>query len=395
MRPTRTSLPVALVALAAPLAIAAIASAAQAAAAVPAATESRAAAVATGIAQVTGLAISPLLVLVAIGWTDFLRAGGTSAASLPLHASPWLLGPCSAVLALALLKKCASPAIPLPIRKLLDSAEYLEAKLSALVAAGVLLPTIMATFAAAGAGGAPAQAAGVASEWAGYLWIAPATLIVFAAVWITFHAIDALVVLSPFALLDMVLVGLRASVLALIVAALLVSPLLALVLCAPIIILSLLVAGWCVRLDLFALCIATDILFRRRETAEPRTAPVRAFLAARGLGAPIRTMGHAVPSGETVSFTYRPFFVLPKRTIELRNERSVLVRGAVWPTIHAGHPRRRLLSLPPRYAPHSSAIAARFRALEQDGVALRAWRGLRSAISTILGGGSADAAGVK
>ena len=35
-----------------------------------AAPESRAVTVATGIAQITGLAISPLLVLVAIGWSD-------------------------------------------------------------------------------------------------------------------------------------------------------------------------------------------------------------------------------------------------------------------------------------------------------------------------------------
>lgn len=395
MRPIRPTFLIALAAAIAPLAIAAVAQAAQAVAAAPAATESRAAAVATGVAQVTGLAISPLLVLVTLGWTDFLRPGGMSAASLPLHANPWLLVPCSVVLAMALLKKCASPAIPLPVRKLLDAAEYLEAKLSALVAAGVLLPTIMATFAASSGGGAPAQAAGLASEWAGYLWIAPATLIVFAAVWVTFHAIDALVVLSPFALLDMVLVGLRAAVLVLLVAALVVSPFLALVLCVPIIILSLLFAGWCVRLDLFALCIATDILFRRSRSAEPRTAPVRAFLAARGLGAPIRTMGHAVPSGDLVRFTYRPFFVLPKRTLELRNTRSSLVRGAIWPTIHAGDPRRRLLSLPPRYAAHASVIAARFGATEEDGAVLRAWNGLRSAFSAILGGGPGAEPSVK
>lgn len=382
-------------AVAAPLAMAATAAAAQAAAAAPAATESRAAAVATGVAQVTGLAISPLLILVAIGWTDFLRAGGTAAGSLPLHANPWLLVPCTAVLALAILKKCASPAIPLPIRKLLDAAEYLEAKLSALVAAGVLLPTIMATFAAASGGGAPAQAAGITSEWTGYLWIIPLTLVVFASVWITFHAIDALVVLSPFALLDMVLVALRAAVLGLIVVALVISPFLALALCVPIIILSLLFAGWCVRLDLFALCVATDLIFRRGKSTEPGRAPIRAFLAARGLGAPIRTMGHAIPSGDMVRFTYRPLFILPRRTLDLANARSVLVRGAIWPTIHAGEPRRRLLSLPPRYSPHAAVIAARLGAREEDGAVRRAWRGLRTALATILGDSSGEPAGVK
>ena len=69
-------------------------------------------------------------------------------------------------------------------------------------------------------------------------------LVVFGAVWITFHAVDALIVLSPFALIDTLLVALRASVLAMLALSLLVSPILALLLCAPIILLSLLFAGW-------------------------------------------------------------------------------------------------------------------------------------------------------
>ncbi|MFN9075973.1 MAG: hypothetical protein ACK5WX_00945, partial [bacterium] len=63
------------------------ASAAQSvAAAAPAARESDAAVISTGVATVTGLAISPLVVLVALGWHDFIRAGGFAAApgALPL-----------------------------------------------------------------------------------------------------------------------------------------------------------------------------------------------------------------------------------------------------------------------------------------------------------------------
>ena len=112
--------------------------------------ESRAAVISTGVAQVTGLAISPLLVLVAIGLADFFRLGGFSAESgtLPLHANPWLLIPCATLLLGLGLKKFASPMIPLPLRKVLDACEYFEAKLSALVAAGILLPSIITTMAA-------------------------------------------------------------------------------------------------------------------------------------------------------------------------------------------------------------------------------------------------------
>ena len=149
MASMRTTPPLRVSIVLATLAVTAVACAAGPATIASAMPESRATTIAIGVAHITGLAISPLLVLVALGWTEFLNAGGFSATALPIYANPWLLIPCSVVLALALAKKCVSPAIPLPIRKLFDAGEYLEAKVSALVAAGVLLPSIIATMAAA------------------------------------------------------------------------------------------------------------------------------------------------------------------------------------------------------------------------------------------------------
>lgn len=351
--------------------------------------ESRAAAIATGIAQLTGLAISPLLVLVTIGWLDFARAGGMSAATLPVHANPWLLIPCSVVLALVLSKKLATPAIPLPIRKLLDAAEYLEAKGSAAVAAGVLVPSIVLTVSAAtGDSTAPAQSAGLAAGWAGHAVLVALAIALFAAVWLMFHMVDALIVLSPFSVVDIALAGARFAVLVVVALALLVSPFLALALCLPIIVASLLFAGWCVRLDLFALTVATDILFRRSRRVDLR-APMRGFLASRGLGAPIRTMGHLEPGERGLVFRYRPFFMLPKRSIELAPTSRVLVRGAVWTTVHDGDLRKNIVALPPRYTAHSDAVCTRLRATSRDGMLRAGWRTLRDAIAAILGGSSA------
>lgn len=285
-----------------------------------------------------------------------------------------------------LAKKLATPAIPLPIRKLLDAAEYLEAKLSALVAAGVLVPTIVTTMSAAsGADGDPAQTAGIASSWGTFAVLVPLGLILFGAVWLTFHVVDALIVLSPFAVIDMALSGARIAVLALVGAALLISPFLALLLCAPIIVLSLVFAGWCVRLDLFALTVATDLLLRRSRSTDP-DAPLRGFLASRGLGAPIRTMGHLEPAAEGLAFRYRPFFVLPRRTIELAPGRSVLVRGAIWTTVRDDGVQRSLVALAPRYAPHHEVVARRLRAATRDGVLRGTWRTIREAVGAILRG---------
>lgn len=391
----RRTLPIALVALivGAVLFVVPEASAAQAAAAIPAARESDAAVISAGVAKTTGLAISPLLVLVALGWYDFLRAGGFDAApgALPLHANPWILIPFSVVLACVIAKKFASPAVPLPIRKVLDAAEYLEAKFSALVAAGLLLPTIVATMSAAAGSDSPAavQTASLAPDWLTYTLIFVLMLIVFASVWISFHVIDALIVLSPFAIVDAALVALRGSILGVLALSFLISPIFAAILAVPLIIASLLFAGWCIRLDLFALATATDILFRRRGEAYR---PARAFLAARGHGAPIRTMGHAIPSARGVRFSYRPCFFLPHRTLEIESTRPVLVRGTIWSTLRDDARNRALVSFPPRYNGVATDLATSFGAVERDGLIRRGWREMRAFFGSIFGRPAAPAA---
>ncbi|MEY3027642.1 MAG: hypothetical protein RLZZ238_2539 [Planctomycetota bacterium] len=357
--------------------------------------EARAMLVATGIAQITGLAISPLLVLCAIGWRDFLVLGGPDgwtgaaqgAADLPLHANLWLLVPCTLVLGLLLGKKFASPATPLPIRKVLDAAEYMEAKLSALVAAGVLLPTIIATMSAATGEAEPAvQAASLLGGLGAVTWTAPLALVVYLSVWVTFHAVDALVVLSPFAIVDAVLVAMRTAILAVIGLAFLASPLLAFIVCLPIVVVSLLVAGWCVRLDLFALGVAGDLLLRRWRHARPEAGPLRAFLASGGHGAPVRTMGHLEETADGVRFRYRPFFILPARTLAIRVERPAIVRGVIWSNLADDARGDRIASLPPRYQTHHAAVCARFGASARDGRLRRGLRGLRDAFAVVLGG---------
>jgi hypothetical protein len=354
--------------------------------AAPVARESDAAVISAGVAKTTGLAISPLLVLVGLGWYDFLKGGGfdASPASLPIHANPWILIPLSVILACVLAKKFASPAIPLPLRKLLDAAEYFEAKLSALVAAGLLLPTIVAAMSAAAGSDAPAavQTASLLPEWLTYALIFIAMLVVFLSVWISFHVIDALIVLSPFAIVDAALVAIRGSVLGVLAVGFLISPILAAILAVPLIVASLLFAGWCIRLDLFALATATDILFRRRGDAHR---PARAFGAARGHGAPIRTMGHAVPSARGVRFSYRPWFFLPKRTLELDATRPVLVRGTLWNTLRDDGRGRGIVSFPPRYNAVASQLATSFGAIERDGFLRRGWREIKTFVGSIFG----------
>ncbi|MFM7052677.1 MAG: hypothetical protein ACKOYN_11195 [Planctomycetota bacterium] len=356
--------------------------------------EARAMTIATAAAQVTGLAVSPLLVLVAIGLGDFLELGGFDAApgTLPLHANPWLLGPCAFVLLLLGLKKFAAPAIPLPLRKLLDAGEYFEAKLSALLAAGVLLPAIASSVAAAtgaGADAGPAPASAMLGFHGATALSAAAVVCLFGCVWVMFHMVEALTVLSPFAVVDAVLVVARLLVLAAIGLALLISPYLACALCLPIIVAACLVAGWCIRLDLFVLSVAGDLLFRRNGARSAASGRLRAFLASRAHGAPIRTMGHLEPAPGGMVFTYRPFFAMPARRIAIASTRTGIVRGLLWSTMRDDAARRPIAALPPRYQAHHAEIARRFAAETRDGALRRGLRGFREVFLAITTTGDA------
>lgn len=350
-----------------------------------AAPESRAVTFATGVAQLTGLAISPLLVLVALGWRDFLALGGSNAASLPLHANPWFLVPCTITLAAALLQRCTSPGMPLPIRKALDAGAYLEAKLAALVAAGVLLPTIASMMAAAASQTATpdpmVQSAGFLSGGLLTALVFIGAFAVYLSVWISFHVIDALIVLSPFAIIDAALLAVRASILAVLALALFVHPFLALLLALPIIVLSMLFAGWCVRLDLFALTVAGDLLFARK----PAFARPRAFLARSDLGAPIRTMGHAEPMPSGVRFTYHPLFIFPKRVMEIPVASGEIVHGLVWPTLADSATQRSVIAFPPRFRTEVSQLATLFEARIREGKLRGGVRRLREALAALAG----------
>jgi hypothetical protein len=348
--------------------------------------ESRAIAVALAIGQMTGLALSPVLVLGLFGLWDWLRLDGS--APVPLHAQPWLWGPLLTVAILAALGRTGSLAVP-GGKYLIDVPQQINSKLTALLAAGVFLPTVAGSLHAAGIGSDSEVArAGVGGD----LLVWAIALTSFLSVWVVSNTLDALRFLSPFAVIDATLTLARAALLALVLAAtaidgLLGFPLLTLLVCVPLILACALVAGPCIRLNLFATLCAADMLTRRWRRTDPTSGPLRAFVARRPVGAPVRTMGWLEPSAETLKFSWRPFFVLPARTIELPTKRSLLTRGMVWSVVSSELNGRSIpcFALPPRYRGHEPAVAVRMDATVADGVVLRGVKGTMQFVRGMFG----------
>ncbi len=353
--------------------------------------ELRSTSISGGFAEITGLAVSPLMVMSLFGAVDWYRAVPGSV--LPLHANPWVWGTLLTIFSIGLIARWTTRPVPMPIRKLFDAAHYLESKCSALLAAGLLLPYIASTMTQVGMD--PNQVAstvrldpqlalaGMPSDVLMYL----AALSLFAVVWVVSHSIDALVLLSPFAVLDAALLSARATFLALLLGATALHPVLGALVALPIVIFCIFVAGWCVRLDIFAMTCAWDTLFRRWSHAAPLDGCVRAFIARPRAGLPTRTRGTIIPSGASMKFRYRRWFVMPAREVDLGVHPSTLVRGLLWSTFVAASEQGggALVALPPRYQSHAAILAARFGAEQKDGLLLSGWSSVKEFLRTLFG----------
>ena len=124
--------------------------------------ETRATTWSGGFAEVTGLAVSPLVVMALFGAIDWWKLA--DGASVPLHANPWFWGTLFAIFLIGQIARWTTRPVPMPIRKLFDAVHYLESKCSALLAAGILLPSIV---------GAMSQVGGDPNQLVGTVVLAP------------------------------------------------------------------------------------------------------------------------------------------------------------------------------------------------------------------------------
>jgi hypothetical protein len=95
-----------------------------------------------GITEITGVAISPLLGVSAVGAWRYWHATASTRDVLPWYAQPWAWGTGLALLTLCFLKDSLGTAVPGVLKKPFDMVELFENKASALVASGAFVPLI-------------------------------------------------------------------------------------------------------------------------------------------------------------------------------------------------------------------------------------------------------------
>ena len=361
-------------------------------------------ALAQGLTEITGVAISPLLGVSSVGAWRYFHTAEPARAGLPWFCQPWFWGTGFFILALCFIKDLAGAAVPALLKKPFDMVELFEDKLSALVASGAFVPLIALETARHFTAAADATSAIPADLHLASVLPGPALgsgigilfvvlgMIAFLLVWMASHAIHVLIAISPFAMVDTALKLFKSLLLSSVLLAYLVSPVLGAIVSLAFIAVAAWIAPFAFRFTMFGTLVATDILMPWRKGAAPDVERPHAFLVDRSLGVPVRTYGRVLPApGGGLEFSYRPWWVLPERRIGIPLERPSLSAGMLYPSILRREPAesaaRKTVILLPRYRSHEETLASGFsiRDIERSRIS-RGIRAIRQWLSETLSG---------
>lgn len=351
---------------------------------------------ATAVTTVTGIAISPLLGTGAYGAYEYFSAKTPEAkAALPWFAqvSFWL--PALLIVGACAAKDSLGAVLPPGWKKPLDVLETLENKVSGLVAAGAVVPLTMASLskmlvgtkvAAAGVtlvptGLAMIQVGTIDGSWFLNVLTVPFGVAMFAIVWMASHAINALILLSPWGAIDAALKGARTALLGAVVVTAQINPWLGAALSLVVIVIAYFVAGWAFRLTLFSSIFCWDFFTLRRARFRPAVEGNKMFSAGGLKGVPARTHGRLARTAEGgLEFQFRPWMVLPQKVVPVPAAATIAVgRGFFFSMLDGASAT--LFFLPPRYRGHEEELASAmgFNGVREAGLR-KAWGWIRESM---------------
>lgn len=361
--------------------------------------QSPAAPLASTVSTVTGIAISPLLGIGAYGAYQWAVAGTEAKkAALPWYAHWTFFVPALLLVAACAGKDTLGTVLPPGFKKPLDVLETIENKVSGLVAAGAVVPLSMSTLSklvlsgdsaavdhGINTGGLGMVLFGTA-DWSWLLSMAtvPFGVAMFALVWVGSHAINVLILLSPWGAIDAALKAARTALLGLLTLSAAINPWLGALLSLVVIVVAYLVAGWAFRLTVFGTVFCWDFVSGKKNRFVPAENDNRVFSSSGLPGVPARTYGRLAlrPTNE-LEFCYRPWLVMPERSakVPVSGGQLAVGRGLFFSTIDVESGNSMFL-LPPRYRGHEEALLRVYHFVGVRDAGLRkAWSVLKELLS--------------
>jgi hypothetical protein len=332
----------------------------------PVATDKQGIAAAVALTKITGIAISPMLGVGVVGAYDYFTCPKGEADKLPWFAQLKFWLPALLLVGVVAFKDAAGAALPPGWKKPLDIIETVENKISGLVAAGAVVPSIAAIFhstlVTTSVEPHVMQAGILGVSFAPLLNILtiPVAIVCFVLVWMVGHVVNVLILISPWGAVDAALKSMRTAVIGFLTAVCFVSPKYSAILSLIIIVICYFIAGWSFRLMVFGSVFTRDFIFRRHKWFMPAVNANWMFTARPIEHAPIRTYGKLTKTEDgTLRFDYRPWLFLTPRSVPLPKGQYYVGRGLLFPEISMaeGEKTKVLLAMPPRYRTHEETVA--------------------------------------
>ncbi len=329
------------------------------------------AAVAASITTVTGMAISPLLGAGAYGAYQWASAKDeTARAALPWYAQWTFFAPALLLVGACAAKDSLGAVLPPGWKKPLDVLETVENKATGLVAAGAIVPFTMDSLSKMIVASVPADTShGLATgglamlhfgaldfSWLLNVLTVPFGIAMFAIVWMASHAINVLILLSPWGAIDAALKGMRTGLLGLLTLAATINPWIGAALSVIIIIVAYFVAGWAFRLTTYGSIFCWDFFTLRRARFKLKPTENKLFAGGNLPQVPVRSYGRLRKTDAGLVFVYKPWLVLPERTAAVAGTDLHIGKGLFLSSILTGGNETYFL-LPPRYRGHEEALA--------------------------------------
>ncbi len=314
------------------------------------------------VSTVTGMAISPLLGVGAVGAWQWWHAPKEQRAGLHWFARPWFWIPALLLAGLVAAKDIVGTAAPTALKKPFDVAEAIENKVSGLVVAGAVIPFITTIFPESGDTATLAASGFAAIDLAGIgnALFVPFAVAAFAIVWLASHAINILILLSPFTTVDTALKTFRLAILGLVTGTSFANPYVGALISAVLFVIAFFIAGWSFRLLVFGNLYVWDFITIRRKRFRPFRDGNRMFTARKINKVPVRSYGWLTRDQDgKLRFQYRPWLILPQQNLELPEGTYCVGRGLFHPEVarEQGEDLESMFTLPPRYRTHEQEVS--------------------------------------
>jgi hypothetical protein len=210
----------------------------------------------------------------------------------------------------------------------------------------------------------------------------PIAMVAFFIVFLASNAINILILLSPFGVVDAALKAARTAVIASIAVSSWANPWIGAAWALIIILLSWLIAGWSFRLSHFGLAFIWDFVTGRSNRFKPDPTANKMFLGRKINKVPARTYGKLSRDDKgNLVLKYRPWLVLAERTLTLPAVKYAAGKGVFFSEILQldGDNARIALLLPPRYRGHEYELVAIYGLTDvRDTGLLAAWSWFKS-----------------